>query len=64
MMDILELLRKNRVYFARWVRLSSFPGFRNCTKCGKRVGSGYECAKCHAFACSPCASGRCQTCGD
>lgn len=60
---MLGIFRKYRVYFARWVRIS-FPGQRTCTKCDKKSGSGYECAKCHAFACSPCGSGRCKTCGD
>ena len=60
---MLSIIGKYRAYFAKWVRIS-FPGNRNCTKCDKRDGSGYECAKCHAFTCSNCATGRCHTCGD
>lgn len=53
-----------RAFMAKWVKLGSFPGFRNCTKCGKSVGSGYACQKCHAFVCMPCSHGTCATCGD
>ena len=57
-------LNDRRVMMATWVNQTGKPGWMNCSKCGKRVGSWYICKKCSAVACSSCASGRCKQCND